>query len=113
MTVNTGNSILDAMLNGFTWVPTATPGKAVDITYSFMTSAPAADGVVGFQPISSSDQAVIQHALQTFQAVANIGFILVPGGGNADIMFGEANLGVGTHGLTYMYSAPRQILKLV
>lgn len=106
MTVNTGNSILDAMLKGFTWAPSLTPGKAVTVTYSFMTSAPAVDGVVGFQPVSSSNQAVIQQALQTFQDVANISFILVPGGGNADIMFGEANLGVGTDGLTYSYSAP-------
>ena len=105
MTVNTGNSILDVMLNGLTWVPTATPGTAVTVTYSFMTSAPAADGVVGFQPISSSDQVLIEQALQTFSAVANITFTLVPGGGNADIMFGEANLN-GDAGLTYLYPGP-------
>ena len=49
---NTGNSILDATLNGLTWVPTATPGKAVDVTYSFMTSAPAAGRRCRIQPIS-------------------------------------------------------------
>jgi serralysin len=107
MTVNTGtgNSTLDAMLNGLTWVPTTTPGTAVTVTYSFMTSAPAADGIVGFQPISSSDQALIEQALQTFSAVANITFTLIPGGGIADIMFGMANLTTDA-GLTFIYSAP-------
>jgi serralysin len=90
MTVNTGISILDAMLSGTTWAPTATPVRAMTVTYSFMTSAPPV--VVGFQPISSSDQLVIEQALQTYSAVANITFTLVPGGGNADIMFGMANL---------------------
>ena len=105
MTVNTGNPILDATLNGLTWAPTATPGTAVTVTYSFMTSAPAADGVVGFQPISSSDEALIEQALQTVSAVANITFTLIPGGGNADIMFGIANLTTDA-ALTYSYSAP-------
>jgi serralysin len=105
MTVNTGNSTLDAMLNGLTWAPSATPGTAVSVTYGFMTSAPAADGVVGFQPISSSDQALIEQALQTFSAVANITFTLIPGGGIADIMFGMANLSVDA-ALTYSYPAP-------
>jgi serralysin len=91
MTVNTGtgNSILDAMLSGFTKAPTATPGTAVALTYSFMTSAPGF--VVGFQPVSSSDHTLIEQALQTYSAVANITFTLVPNGGNADIMFGECN----------------------
>ena len=100
MTVNTGNSILDAMSSGITWAPTATPGRAMTVTYSFMTSAPAV--IVGFQPISSSDQALIEQALQTFSAVANITFTLVPNGGNADIMLGEANWNNGG-ALTYIY----------
>jgi probable HAF family extracellular repeat protein len=93
--------------HGFLATPTTpAPGTAVTVTYSFMTSAPVADGVVGFQPISSSDQALIEQALQTFSAVANITFTLVPNGGNADIMFGEANWSNGG-ALTYIYWLPK------
>jgi hypothetical protein len=108
MTVNTGtgNSILDAMLSGLTWATTAIQSTAVTITYSFMTSAPATDGdIVGFQPISSSDQVLIEQALQTYSAVANITFNLVPNGVNSNIMFGEDSQ-LQTAGFTYMYWAP-------
>ena len=78
--------------HGFLAKPTPpTPGTAVNVTYSFMTSAPAVDAAVGFQPISSSDQVLIEQVLQTFSAVANITFTVIPNGGNADIMFGEDN----------------------
>jgi uncharacterized repeat protein (TIGR03803 family) len=99
MTVTTASStILDATLSGLTWSPTL--GGPVNLTYSFMTAAPATDNVSGFQQISASDQTIISQAIQTFAAVANITFTLVPNGGNADIMFGEDTQS-GTAGLTY------------
>ena len=91
-------------LHGFLAKPMPpTPGTAVTVTYSFMTSPPAIDAVAEFQPISSSDQTLIEQVLQTFSTVANITFTLVPNGGNADIMFGESNQN-GTAAYTNIYS---------
>ena len=61
----------------------------------------------------ASTQAVIQQALQTFQDVANISFIFVPGGGNADIMFGMRQPECFTLLIPICIRPPRQILKLV
>jgi len=102
MTVtNTGNSLLNAMLVGYSWAPTL--GTPVTLTYSFMTSAPAIDGVTGFQPISSADQTLIENALKTFSEVANITFTELPAGSSADIAFGQSNQS-GSSGLTYQHT---------
>jgi len=96
---NTGNAVLNAMLSGATWAQN--PGTSANVTYSFMTSAPTSDEpVVGFQPLSAADQAIVSSALPAFSAVTNITFTLVPNGENADIMFGLDNQ-TGTDGLTY------------
>jgi probable HAF family extracellular repeat protein len=93
----------DGTLHGFLAKPTPpTPGTAATVTYSFMISPQAIDAVVDFQPITSSDQTLIEQVLQTFSTVANVNFTLVPNGGNADIMFGESNQN-GTSAYTNIY----------
>ncbi len=99
--VNLEPSILDATLSRLTWSPTL--GGPVDLTYSFMTAAPSSGEAVGFQPIPVDDEALVTQAIQTFSAVANIKFTLVPDGGPADIMFGEDQQTY-SDGLTYPFT---------
>ena len=108
---NTGNPILNAMLSGLTWAKAV--GTSVNLTYSFATSAQDSFyqnfQITGFQPLTPTDQGAVDQALQAFASVANITFTFVPNGGDADIMFGLADLPSSIYGLTIPHGGATQL----
>lgn len=100
MATTTGNNSIDALLYS-SWAPAA--GAAVSLTYSFLTAAPAtasADDAHGFKAMTSTQQAALKVALDTWAAVANIHFTQVASGG--DIQAGTNDQGDASSGYAYL-----------
>ena len=81
----TGNNSIDSLVYS-SWA--STPGKAVSLTYSFLTRVPngaSADDASGFAAMTATQQAAVKVALQAWSNVANITFTQVSSGGNIQI----------------------------
>ncbi|GJJ03119.1 hypothetical protein RugamoR64_36570 [Duganella rhizosphaerae] len=96
----TGNNSIDALVYS-SWA--SSPGKAVSLSYSFMTAAPSdgsADDVNGFAAMSFAQQQAVRTALASWAAVANVKFTEVFSGG--DIQLGTNNQGNQSSGYAYL-----------
>ncbi|RFP19460.1 MULTISPECIES: DUF4214 domain-containing protein [unclassified Duganella] len=96
----TGNNSIDALVYS-SWA--SSPGKAVSLSYSFMSSAPSdgsADDVNGFAAMSFAQQQAARTALASWAAVANVKFTEVLSGG--DIQLGTNNQGNQSSGYAYL-----------
>lgn len=96
----TGNNSIDSLVYS-SWA--ASPGKAVTLTYSFMTSVPndaSADDSNGFAPMSSEQKAGVRTALAAWAAVANVKFTEVSS--NGDIQLGTNDQGSQSSGYAYL-----------
>jgi hypothetical protein len=96
----TGNNSIDSLVYS-SWA--SSPGKAVTLTYSFMTSVPSdasADDSNGFAPMSSIQKAGVRTALAAWAAVANIKFTEVSSSG--DIQLATNDQGSQSSGYAYL-----------
>ncbi|MFS2138129.1 DUF4214 domain-containing protein [Duganella sp. Dugasp56] len=96
----TGNNSIDSLVYS-SWA--ASPGKAVTLTYSFMTSVPndaSADDSNGFAPMSSEQKAGVRTALAAWAAVANVKFTEVSS--NGSIQLGTNDQGNQSSGYAYL-----------
>jgi Ca2+-binding RTX toxin-like protein len=81
----TGNNSIDSLVYS-SWA--SSPGKAVTLTYSFMTAVPSdasADDSSGFAPMSAAQKQGVRDALGAWAAVANIKFTEVSSNGNIQL----------------------------
>lgn len=96
----TGNNSIDSLVYS-SWA--SSPGRAVSLTYSFMTAAPSdgsADDVNGFVPMSFALKQAVRTALASWSAVANIKFSEVLWDG--DIQLGTNDQGNQSSGYAYL-----------
>ncbi|MES2346406.1 MAG: DUF4214 domain-containing protein [Pseudomonadota bacterium] len=96
----TGNNSIDSLVYS-SWA--TSPGKAVTLTYSFMTSVPSdasADDSNGFAPMSATQKVGVRTALAAWAAVANIKFTEVSS--NGDIQLGTNDQGNQSSGYAYL-----------
>ncbi|OEZ63764.1 DUF4214 domain-containing protein [Duganella sp. HH105] len=96
----TGNNSIDSLVYS-SWA--SSPGRAVSLTYSFMTAAPSdgsADDVNGFVPMSFAQKQAVRAALASWSAVANIKFSELLWDG--DIQLGTNDQGNQSSGYAYL-----------
>lgn len=100
MSLVTGNNSIDSLVYS-SWASRA--GTPVQLTYSFMLTAPAdgsADDRNGFRPMTATQQQAAREALSHWADVANVSFREVAANGN--IQFGANNQGTSSSGYAYL-----------
>jgi hypothetical protein len=100
MITATGINSIDSLIYS-SW--NAVAGRAVSLTYSFLTQVPAgasSDDANGFKAMNLTQQQGVRDALASWAAVANISFTEVATGG--DIELGTNNQGKQSSGYAYL-----------